>query len=124
MPIRNRHRVGRYLIVDDESGITYYDDEVTTRWDGAVVAKHNNETRNPQEFVRAKDDPVALTLIRPDDKVVVTSLGVPSFVGETTIVTEPGPSTHLFRPVVGGELVFGISEMIIEGSGASGFVVG
>lgn len=124
MPVRNRHRVGRYLIVDEESGFTYYDDQVTVRWDGAVVAKHNNESRNPQEFVRAKNDPVALSLVRPAEAVVVTSIGVPSFIGNTNLITQPGPATHLFRPIVEGGLVLGIGEMIIEGSGSSGFVVG
>ncbi|MGI9405305.1 MAG: hypothetical protein ACR2O4_02945 [Hyphomicrobiaceae bacterium] len=39
--------------------------EMVTQWDGLLVHKSEVEERNPQEFVRAKRDPEALTDVRP-----------------------------------------------------------
>lgn len=38
---------------------------MVTQWDDLLVHKSEVEERNPQEFVRAKKDPEALTDVRP-----------------------------------------------------------
>lgn len=62
---RRRPRRGEWLVRDDESGFVHRSSDVTTRWDGAVVHRDNNEQRNPQEFVTAYNDPVPVSPIRP-----------------------------------------------------------
>lgn len=106
--IRNTHRVGRYLVVDDESGRVMYDDEAVVIWDGSLRHKSNWEARNPQEFVQAKNDPVALDIVRPDAPYPQAYNVLPETIGETSIAfPTTGPAAHLFG---GG----GIGIMAIE----------
>lgn len=102
MSRRTRFRIGRHLVRDDESGITYYDDQVVKRWDGQLVHKDKgNETRHPQEFVRAKSDPKALKRIRTDIPWPTPINTVPVLVGETNVPAPYGPAAHLFDPGIG-----------------------
>ena len=59
MPVRARFRVGRDLIEDEEIGFIQYDDKIVKReYDGIFVKRgKQDETRHPQEFVRAGNDP-------------------------------------------------------------------
>ena len=122
MPLRNRHRKA-YLVRDDESDFVYYSDQVVTRWDGLVVKKSQDETRNPQEFIKAKNDPKALTMVRPDVPVVVTSLAEYFSVGNTNIRNTVGPATHLTRTVRNNIILIGIGDMVIESPLADVFIV-
>lgn len=100
MPIRRRHRVGRHLVTDDESGIVYYDDQVQEVWDG-TIRKHY-EDRHPQEFVRAGNDPYAVEDTRPVADVAKPCNVAPVLVGGTSIQAKTnGPAVHLFQPGVG-----------------------
>lgn len=109
MPVRNTHRPGDYLMTDDESGYTHYRSEMVERWDGAWVHWSNNETRHPQEFVRARNDPRPLRDIRPDGFASDIDNTFDVEIGETSVKTPiDGPAAHLFRP--------GIGKMIIEDS--------
>lgn len=99
--IRNSHRPGRYLMVDDESGLTYYDDEMVRQWDGAFVHIKNVETRHPQEFVKARSDPRPLKHVRPAAEVSAVPNVVTTFVGSAGTVRAPyGPAAHLFDPAI------------------------
>ena len=95
MPIRNTHRVGRYLMRSDYNGLIYYDDEMVQIWNGAWVHHTEYETRNPQEFVQARNDPRAMRHVRPEDLVAKP---VPAFgcIGNTTVLRPTAPATHLF----------------------------
>ena len=96
MPIRNQHRIGDYLMVDDESGMVHYHSQMRRLWDGTWRHAKNFETRQPQEFVLARSDPRALRHIRPDD-VCSPIVCLPTFVGNTTISTRrDGPAASLF----------------------------
>lgn len=105
MPRRNRFRIGDYLVRDDESGIVRYRSQMTERWDGAMVSPKSWETRHPQEFVEALNDPQALTDIRPDEAVPVAANVEPVFIGATTVPTPTGPATHLFQPGIGSAVI-------------------
>ena len=94
---------------DDESGIVYYSDQMRQVWDGSLRHKKNFETRNPQEFVKAGNDPKALHDTRtdlpyPDAPSSFYELNV----GETAVPTPTGPASHLFD--------VGIGSMEIGGS--------
>lgn len=95
MPDRHKHRSGRHLVTDEESGIVVYDDQIAKRWDGALVRRKAYETRQPQEFVRAKNDPRALKDVRPAQEASAVSLGSPFFVGNTQVPTKQGMGYRL-----------------------------
>lgn len=106
--MRRGFRVGDYLMVDDESGLTHYASEMVRRWDGLQVHETNNEIRQPQEFVRAYPDPEGLRIIRPTEDVAKPFNVIPTNVGGTDIPAPTGPASHLFNP--------GIGDMVIETS--------
>ena len=100
--IRNRHKIGDYLMVSDESGFTFYKSEMVERWDGAWVHHSETEPRHPQDFVRAKNDPIALKIIRPATAVSAACAHYwDLFVVGTTVETPRGPADHLFNLGVG-----------------------
>lgn len=101
MPRRNRWRVGDHLMRDDESGRVHYASDMVRRWDGHFVRRDQYETRQPQEFVRAYKDPVALTNVRPDQDTGKTCNFIGVFVGATAVPVPRGPAAHLFDPGVG-----------------------
>lgn len=106
--IRNTHKIGDHLMVDDESGIVHYASEMVQIWDGSWRHKSNWEPRHPQEFVKAKKDPYPIKNVRPDATYPVPQNVLPEFIGNTSIpFPTTGPAAHLFG---GG----GIGNMRIE----------
>lgn len=126
MARRNRHRIGTHLVKDDESDFVYYSDEVAVDWDGTIKHRSQIEGRHPQDFVRAKGDPYPVSPIRIDPNYILTDndLALPIFVGNTQILSKVGPATHLYRTINGDQILLGIGEMIIEGTGQAAFIVG
>ena len=119
MPIRSGHKRGDYLMVCDDSGLTAYKSEMVRRWDGAWVLKQYAESRHPQEFVRAKPDPVAVPVHRPTVTVTAASTAFPLFVGLTNVRSPLGPAAHLFGgapayPPVTPTVAVGIGTARIE----------
>lgn len=121
---RRRFRPGYHLVVDDESGFTYFNDEVKRCWDGSIRHHTQYETRHPQEFVRSRNDPYLVDPIRPQQLPPVTENQISLLIGNTSILTPFGPATHLFRVVSNEEILFGIGDMIIEDPGEAGFYIG
>ena len=104
MPVRHRHRLGDYLMRDDESGEVRYRSELIKRWDGLWVQRKGYETRQPQEFVRAKKDPYSLRHVRPDELVALPYTGLEVTIGESTVPFPPNnAAAHLFD--------FGLGQM-------------
>lgn len=110
MAIRNRHKVGSHLMLDDESGFVHYREDMRRIWDGTFRHKKNFETRQPQEFVYARDDPKALRHIRPEPVCPVPNNNPSGYIGETNVQTPTSPAGHIFISNIG------IGEMVIEGS--------
>ena len=98
-------------MVDEESGITHYDDELVKRWDGQFVRKDQYETRHPQEFVRARNDPAPLRNVSPEPLVARPTTAAPAVVGVTSIASPTGPATHIFTPGI-GDMVIGSSFQV------------
>jgi hypothetical protein len=113
MPIRHRHRVGRHLVECEESGLVAYDDKIVKRWDGALVRRKAFETRQPQEFVRAKSDPKALKDIRPAQEAPQVSLGPALRVGTTNVPAPKGIGYRLTRTGVGTMRIGG--SFVVDG---------
>lgn len=102
-------------MTDDLSGHVHYASEMVQRWDGTWMLRSGNEDeigKHPQLFVRAKDDPKALTDVRP--RVASTAV---SFIDVDLVQgvkkPNPGPADHLFLTSDDG-----IGQMVIEGSPA------
>ena len=108
--VRNRHKVGDYLMRDDESGFVEYASDMRTIWDGTERHWKNYETRNPQEFVYARNDPKDLRHIRPEPLVNTPNNHQTGYVGSTTVETAKAPAGHIFKIRVG------IGQMVISGS--------
>jgi hypothetical protein len=85
---------------DDESGRVHYASDMVERWDGHYVRRDQFETRQPQEFVKARKDPIGLTKVRPD-RVDRTLDFCQDFVGNTTVPIKKGPATHLYDVGIG-----------------------
>ena len=115
MAIRNRHKVGSYLMMDDETGFVHYSDEMVKIWDNTFRHHSNFETRQPQEFVKAGNDPKALVDVRIEAPTSAVANVQSQTIGETDIPTPTGPASHLFG-------ANGIEFMTIEG-GTEPFVV-
>lgn len=115
MPVRNRHVVGDYLMVDDITGLVHYASEMARRWDGAYMLARDLEFRHPQEFIRARSDPEPVQNVRQAVPSERAFLATPIFVGSagaTTVRTRTdGAAYHLFDPGI-GEMVVGISFLV------------
>lgn len=99
---RNRHKKGDWLVRCDESGIVDYASNMRRRWDGLWVRKKGYETRHPQEFVMARNDPKPVPVVRDDVPYPVPNNVVPGFIGQTTIPSGvDGPADHLFLGGIG-----------------------
>lgn len=106
MPIRNTHRVGDYLLLDDESGLVHYASDMVKDWDGQMRHKDNLDGRHPQLDVgkAVRRDPQALTDIRPQTYQEVASCAYsPAFVGNTTVPTKLGPGVRF--PGIGDMII-------------------
>lgn len=114
MPIRNTHRVGDYLMVDEESDLVHYRSEMVQRWDGAWVHHSNNESRHPQDFVKARNDPRPLQHVRPEEFVAEIDNTFDLEIGETSVSTPiDGPAAHLFRPGIGKLIIESNNELLV-----------
>lgn len=114
MPIRNRHRVGDHLFMDEESGVVGYKSQMVARWDGVWVRRRENEPRHPQEFIYAYNDPRALRDIRDESSFAFCggSVNTPLKVGATNVKTVlSGPGSKYFDFKI-GDMVIGQSFVV------------
>lgn len=67
MPRRgNKIRKGRHWVVNERTGIAFYDDDAIEDWDGVVTQRFDVDGEHPQFRVRALNDPYPVRLIRPE----------------------------------------------------------
>ena len=111
MTLRNRWNVGSHLMVDEESGLVHYREDMVQNWDGQWRHKDNVDIRNPQEFVRARSDPQALLDVTGEGPQEDVFLAPPLFVGNTTVPTPRGPGYHIYDLGI-GEMVVGDSFIV------------
>lgn len=105
MPIRNSWKSGDWLIIDEESGVTRYASEVRKDFRGLYVTKTYADDEQPQDFIKALDDPRPVPYSNQPDRDWDICVMLPPSIGETHVPTPKGPADHLF--------VYGIGEMII-----------
>jgi hypothetical protein len=118
MAFRNTHRVGDWLMLDDESGAVHYRSDMRKIWDGTWRHKSMFETRQPQEFIKARNDPRALRHVRPEPVFASVQSTVAFKVGNTNVNTNPSfpGSGSIFNFGLTSDLGSGIGVMVIEGS--------
>lgn len=72
---RPQYIPGDYLMVCDRCGFTMRSSESKKTWDGLIVCPADFETRQPQDFVRGKEDKQNVPEARPrPEDVFLTAL--------------------------------------------------
>jgi len=105
-------------MLDDESGQVHYRSQMKRVWDGTWRHERNFETRQPQEFIKAKNDPRALREVRSEPVFASVVSTVAFKVGNTNIDTNssfPGSGT-IFNFGLTLDVGEGIGVMVIEGT--------
>ena len=82
-------------MMDDESGLVHYREEMRELWDGTWRHSKNLEFRHPQEFVKAERDPRALRHTRDTQPCAAVSNQAPVFVGTGDALSPTGPGSRL-----------------------------
>jgi len=104
MPFKRRRgwRSGKWLIIDEESGVTRYNDEIRTDWRGIYVTKEYADSEHPQDFVKPLDDPKAINTINPPNRDfdICQTTNV-LFVPNTTVPAKQNAASHLFDVGIG-----------------------
>lgn len=62
---KNRYREGDYNVISDRSGQKYKRSQCRFTWDGFLVANHEWEPRQPQDFITGKEEGIAVSDPRP-----------------------------------------------------------
>lgn len=99
-------------MVDEESGHIVYRSDCIKIWDGTFRRARSFETRQPQEFVRAKSDPRPLTEVRSIGNTPKPCIIKPDFIGNTSITTPTGPASHIFGNPGIGEAEIGCNFIV------------
>jgi hypothetical protein len=109
---RNRWKKGDWLIIDQESGVTRYASEVIQDWKGLYVTERYADSEQPQDFVRALDDPKPVPFASlPDTNFDVCNV-LPYYIGNTRVKNPTnGPADHLYRYGI-GEAKIGCSFIV------------
>lgn len=63
--IRKTYRPGDYLVVCDRTGFTVYASDTVKEWNGLRVRRQSFEHRQPQDFVKGREDRQAVPDARP-----------------------------------------------------------
>ncbi len=92
---------GDWLVRDEESGFTEYASKCAYDDYGVLKLKKNRDRFHPQDYVRSKSDPFAVSPIsEPVRQYDTTSYNQGDFVGATSIPAPFGPATHIYNPNV------------------------
>jgi len=59
------YKKGDYKVYCDRTGFRVYASECKMQWDGLFVRKESWEPRQPQDFVKAKQDKQSVPIARP-----------------------------------------------------------
>lgn len=62
---KNRYKKDDYNVISDRSGQKYKRSQCRFTWDGFLVAKHEWEPRQPQDFIEGRTDDIAVSDARP-----------------------------------------------------------
>jgi len=68
-------------------GMDTYASDIKKRWDGVLVCPEDYETRHPQDFVRARKDKIAATIVAPQPTEIDVSPTLSGQGADTTIPT-------------------------------------
>jgi len=64
--LRSVYRSGEWDAICDVCGRKYKNTDLRKRWDGLIVCSQDYEERQPQDFVRARADQIAVPWSRPE----------------------------------------------------------
>jgi hypothetical protein len=93
---RNRLKVGDWLIIDEESGVTRYASEVRQDWRGLYVTDRYADPEHPQDFIRAFGDTEAVPYTNPPSEAITVNNSASNFVGQSGVSAPRGPFWHIY----------------------------
>lgn len=102
---------GDWLYVDEESGLTRYASDIVKDAYGKYVTRKYADPQQPQEFVKADDDPKPVPYSNPGIQDFDVCNAQPFFVGNTTIRTKRGPASAFYDRAI-GEMEIGCSFVV------------
>lgn len=75
----NHFLSGQWNLICDVCGKKYKASDAKKRWDGFIVCPSDYETRQPQDFVKAKPDKISVPFTRPEptDQFTTVNYTVP-----------------------------------------------
>lgn len=88
--MRRGRKSGEHLMISDRSGFRYPSSEIVREWTGAYVAKHEEESRHPQEFVRGVVDDYSVRNPRPQQNFLFTLSTGNTATASSNLVTRDG----------------------------------
>lgn len=95
--MRNCWKPGKWLVIDEESGMTRYSDEVCYDAYGVLVDKRYADDLHPQDFIRGIMGPTPAQYTNLPNRNFPVSVSAPETVGNTSVPTPRGPLSHLFE---------------------------
>lgn len=108
MARRNSWRLGDWLTIDEESGMTRYASEITKDGYGKFVTKRFADSRHPQEFVKAPRGEKGVPFSNPPNRDF--SICYSTTIGNTGIAVPEGPASHIYTGI--GEMVIGCNFVV------------
>lgn len=109
---RNRWELGRWLVIDEESGVTRYNDEVRQDVYGRLVTREYADDEHPQDFIKPAKDPEAVPYGNPPNTSLEVCNVEQLFIGETNVPRPKSPFSHVYRPTGIGNMEIGCSFVV------------
>lgn len=91
--MKNTYKSGQFNVTCDVCSKKIKAEDAKQRWDGFIVCPDDFEERQPQDFVRARQDKISVPFTRPIPPLVFTNV--------VYICTPEGSSAYAGRAVAG-----------------------
>lgn len=132
MPVRTVYSSGDWNTICDVCGRRYKDTDLRKRWDGLMVCSQDFEERQPQDFVRARADQMAVPWSRPEGADTFVPINYTPSINETNnldevvskYVTKIVPDEPVYSPDLATDEGLGLSflgKYTLAGEGTASY---
>ena len=129
MSLREIYSSGDWNTICDVCGRKYKNTDLRKRWDNLMVCSQDYEERQPQDFVRARADQIAVPWSRPEGADTFVPINYTTSIGETNnlseivskYVTKIVPNKTIYVPDLATDEGLGLSflgKYTLAGTGA------
>lgn len=94
--IRNRHRIGDYLMVDELSGVTHYASKLVKDWDGSYRTPESCDGMHPLFAMRNFPKEEFPKIVTNTALVGTPDTAPPATIGPTNVKRPASPADFLF----------------------------